>query len=116
MHGHRASGNDLVAGGGDAMSIKELKTPEGYTIVLDVKDAIVRVGDAWVPVGERLRELEAQSRLALAVAEVRAWRGLWVAMKSDRNGSHTQEVLKKLAAEAATDADPVLAKMIGGGE
>ena len=70
------------------MSIKELKTPEGYTIVLDVKDAIVRVGDAWVPVGERLRELEA-------------------------------EVLRLRARlRAATDADPVLAKMLekGGGE
>lgn len=51
------------------MSIKELKTPEGYRIVVDVRDAVVRVGEEWVPVGERLRELEVEVLRFRALAD-----------------------------------------------
>ena len=46
--------------------------------------------------------------LTLLRAECEAWRKLWAAMKKDSRGSHTQELLKKLAAEAATDAAGIL--------
>ena len=78
------------------------------------------------------RATEAQSRLALAVAEVRKWRDTNDAVEAahdagvkHNNKGEEYEAKNDLAyacliaahhARAATDADPVLAKMIGGGE
>jgi hypothetical protein len=50
---------------------------------------------------------ELHRRLALAVAEVKAWRA-WADV-GDRDSTFTTD-----KARAATDADPELAKMIGG--
>ena len=75
---------------------------------------------------ERLtRELE--RRIALAVAEVRAWRTCrkigaeYVKAENDVSltdieAQYGNAIAARAAATAATDADPVLAKMIGGGE
>lgn len=55
------------------------------------------------------RATEAERRLALVVAEVRAWRA-WADV-GDRDSTFTTD-----KARAATDADTVLRQMIGGGE
>jgi hypothetical protein len=53
------------------------------------------------------RATDAERRLALAVAEVRAWRA--VTLQPGWTGT------LPVGAMVATDADPELAKMIGGG-
>lgn len=60
------------------------------------------------------RATEAERRLALAVAEVQTWR--WSKKPNPTNGEVKQWQLAVINARRATDADPVLAKMIGGGE
>jgi hypothetical protein len=55
----------------------------------------------------RTKLADAERRLALAVAEVKAWRA-WADV-GDRDSTFTTD-----KARAATDADPELAKMIGG--
>jgi hypothetical protein len=57
---------------------------------------------------ETQRATDAERRLALAVAEVKAWRA--VTLQPGWTGT------LPVGAMVATDADPVLAKMIGGGE
>ncbi len=61
--------------------------------------------------GELVKHSDAQAlerRLALAVAEVRAWRA--ITLQPGWTGT------LPVGAMVATDADPELAKMIGGGE
>lgn len=55
-------------------------------------------------------------RLALAVAEVRAWRQLADARFKGRTMYDGDQFTDARSAIAATDADPVLRAMIGGGE
>jgi hypothetical protein len=66
-------------------------------------------------------------RLELAVAEVRAWRvrrrigADWVKLGNGLGTAYLEDQFENAtkmlnAARAATDADPVLAKMIGGAE
>lgn len=68
----------------------------------------VRLADAQAAFdAANQRATETERRLALAVAEVKAWRA-WADV-GDRDSTFTTD-----KARAATDADPELAKMIGG--
>lgn len=66
------------------------------------------------------REIEKlNTRLALAVAEVKAWRQAdlrhdWIRDNTAGGVAATREVDNLICEMNATDADPVLAKMIGG--
>ncbi len=60
------------------------------------------------------RATEAERRLALAVAEVRAWRAWAEHPDTYLNDCASQDYV--CIARSATNADPELTKMIGGGE
>jgi hypothetical protein len=90
--------------------------PQGSTMIAVPGGKFVLASDV-VGVDAEREIAELQRRLALAVAEVRAWRQAdgehdWT---GETNGPQHM-ITSVMFARGATDADPELAKMIGGGE